>query len=232
MNSLPLPATGLDRLRENGRVMALVPVEPQPVLVDGRWIWNKTGEWIVQDRVPKVGAVWGAGMWNPGQTGAAGLTQLCPYHPGQRVWVPEPSTLCRYESNPPRLLVRYGNGACKTIETEQAHDLFHRYNFGAVPAADAPEEAARTFATVADVKPSVQVGKLTLDEIEQCGVYMDILPACGDHPDLECWVTGPPPAHAHVTSREALAEMYPNLAPAAWVWRVQLTAAPAAQPKE
>jgi len=221
MKPLPLPATSLARLREHGNLAALVPVEPQPTELPGVHRWD----WSGPPGFPGIRSA-------DSEELVTSLYATCPYHPGQRVWVPEPFTLCRYESNPPRLLVRYGNGACKTIETEQAHDLFHRYNFGAVPAADAPEEAARTFATVVEVLPPVQVGKLTLDEIEQCGVYMDILPACGDHPDLECWVTGPPPAHAHVTSREALAEMYPNLAPAAWVWRVQLTAAPAAQPKE
>ena len=83
-------------------------------------------------------------------------------------------------------------------------------------------------ARVIEVLPPVRVKQLTAQELAAIAVYRDIIPKSGDHPDLECWVTGPPPAHAHPTPEEAVRELYPDLSPGTYVWRVKLEAATAA----
>lgn len=43
------------------------------------------------------------------------------------------------------------------------------------------------------------------------GIGTDIIPACGDHPALECYVTVPDDNHAYVTAREAFRPLWDSL---------------------
>ncbi len=65
-----------------------------------------------------------------------------------------------------------------------------------------PKWAARLWLRLTEVRVQ-RVQDISHEDCVAEGVYRDILPRCGDHPDLECWVWGPVPAHAYVASREA-----------------------------
>jgi len=92
------------------------------------------------------------------------------------------------------------------------------------PCIHMPKVASRIALRVTGIRAE-RVQEISNDDARAEGIQRDILPVCGDHPDLECWVTGPIPAHAHVTPKEAFADLWDTLHPKEgnweanpWVW--------------
>jgi hypothetical protein len=78
------------------------------------------------------------------------------------------------------------------------------------PSIHMPRWASRITLEITEVRVQ-RVQEISFEDAIAEGVQRDIIPACGDHPNLECWVNGPPPAHAHVIPEAAFRELWDSI---------------------
>ena len=91
-----------------------------------------------------------------------------------------------------------------------------------------PKTMARIWLEVKIVRVE-RVQDISEDDAMAEGITTDILPACGDHPDLQCYVTMPDDNHAYPTAQEAFEKLWNSINKKRgfgwdvnpWVWVVE-----------
>lgn len=88
-----------------------------------------------------------------------------------------------------------------------------------------PRWASRTDLEIVDVRAE-HLHDITEADARAEGIRTDVIPKCGDHPDLLCFVSEPDDSHAYVTAREAFVKTWDNINGAGawerndWVWAI------------
>ncbi len=194
-------------------------LNPQPVVADDRWVWNRGGTEIAPG-VPELGAVWRKDK-NPCETGAAGIVDLCPFGtPGDRLWVKEAWQVVDVINHTSRgnlkVLVQYDDEIeycyCETTNSQQLPDTTEVQT-----AASMPRWASRL-----TLEPStVRVERLR--DIGETGAMTEGCEAI-DNPDYDPVDPCDDPPQSHVAAFVELWDSINNDNPwesNPWVWVVE-----------